>query len=481
MKRIIFLIFVLFITLISVNTHASSFKFVWENTLVEVPFGDSVDKYKEIPKAHLYVDSIEKPDANITYNRDGDWLCYLRDVNTNVLKDYYVWYKAYENDVYRPGTCTDYKCKIQFKIVDKEAPKITILNQEINLNSGTTDFDPLSNVTITDNCTKDLKISYSPKFSELGNGSHTIKITAADESGNITEASFKLNIIDSTLPYFVKLKSDQLIFDVGSTASLEGYYEAYDDVDGNITGKINYPTIKTDKPGDYTYELKVSDSSGNVATEEVNVTIKDLTIPTIELSKETDILSYDINLNTFNYLKYVSNITDNDTINYNNLTYETNLINKVGSYYIRFKYTDGTNLVYKDLIIKLVSYKKPNVETDMVPLVVGNYVDLKDYIKVTDPSDENINLSIIIDDDNVNYYKEGSYIASVYAINSSGISTEEDVEVKILSQKNYNKLMGIEEKNDFSTYLIYILAGVIALMLVGFTLVIILLKKKKTV
>ena len=128
MKKAIVALSILGLALISLDVSATTFKFVWENTLVEVPFGDSVDKYKDIPVAHLYVDNKMVEDANVTYNRDGDWLCYLKDVDSTELKDFYVWYKAYENDIYRPGTCTDYKCKVQFKIVYKEDPVIKILN-----------------------------------------------------------------------------------------------------------------------------------------------------------------------------------------------------------------------------------------------------------------------------------------------------------------------------------------------------------------
>ncbi|MBR4496211.1 MAG: hypothetical protein IKP12_03670 [Acholeplasmatales bacterium] len=365
-----------------------------------------------------------------------------------------------------------------FKIVDNEAPKITLLNDEINISSNVLDFNPLTNVLITDNAKGMLDVTYNPKFNELGLGKNIIKVSATDESGNRSDASFNINIIDSTIPYFVKIKSDELIFDKGSQASLLGYFEAYDDLDGNITAKINYPSINTEKEGDFEYELKVTDSQGNETKEVIKVKIKDLTKPAIELNKETDILSYKIDLDNFDYLKYVSNITDNEKINYDNLSYETNLKNKVGTYYIRYKYNDGANLVYKDLIIKLVSYEKPIIETEMVPIIVGKFVDLKDYIKVIDDSDETISSSVIIDDESVNYYKEGSYIAKAYAINSSGISTEEEFEVKVLSKSNYDKLVSGKDNINISLYLNYILASIIILIL-GFVIAFIIILKKK--
>ena len=481
MKKLFFFLIIVLISFLSIDTHAQSFKFVWENTLVEVPYGDSVEKYKDIPKAYLYVDGKIKTDANITYNKDGDWLCYLKDVDTTKLRDYYVWYKAYENDIYKPGTCLDYKCKVQFKIVDKEAPEIKILNDEIIINSNNKSFDLLSNVNIYDNCDKNLNITVSPKFEELGIGEHTIKIYASDESGNSTLASYILKIEDSTIPYFLKTKSSDLIFDLNSNPSLEGYFEAYDDIDGNITSKINYPSIDTSKIGDYEYYLSVKDSNGNEAKELINVKIKDLTIPEIELVKDSDLLSYKLNLDSFDYFKYIKNIKDNDLIDYNKLTYETNLCNKVGSYYIRYKYDDGINNIYKDVIIKLMSYEKPIIKTNTIPVLVGKYTDIKPMIEIEDLSDDNINSSIIITDDNVNYYKEGSYIVDVYAINSSGISTNEKVEIKVLNNKDYNNYLKIETNTSNISPLIYIFSSIIILFLIGFTIFIIILKKKKKI
>ena len=129
------------------------------------------------------------------------------------------------------------------------------------------------------------------------------------------------------------------------------------------------------------------------------------------------------------------------------------------------------------MILKLVSYEKPKVETSTVTLLVGNYVDLKDYIKVIDPSDDYIESSIIIDDEAVNYYKEGNYIAKVYAINSSGISTEENVEVKVLNKNNYDKYLNNNQSSH--DYVYYILALLSFVLIISFIFIILLFVKKK--
>ena len=60
---------------------AASWKYVWSNTVVEIPIGDSVENYKDIPYAILYKNNVALTDTNITYNREGDWLYYLKNVN----------------------------------------------------------------------------------------------------------------------------------------------------------------------------------------------------------------------------------------------------------------------------------------------------------------------------------------------------------------------------------------------------------------
>jgi hypothetical protein len=103
------------------KTNASTWSYKWEHTTVEIPVGESIYDYEKIPKAKLYKDGIELKDADIKIITKGDWLYYLSNVNTNVVGDYYVWYKAYEYK-YMPGTCHDYKCLITFKVVDNEKP-----------------------------------------------------------------------------------------------------------------------------------------------------------------------------------------------------------------------------------------------------------------------------------------------------------------------------------------------------------------------
>ena len=124
-----FSLLMLFMCIIKI--HAKSYSYRWDNTTVKIRVGSSIEDYKEIPRAKLYIDGILMSDAKITYDRKGDFLYYLKDVNTNVCGTYYVWYKAYENKKYRPGTCTNYRAKIKFDVIDDTSPEIRSLRETL--------------------------------------------------------------------------------------------------------------------------------------------------------------------------------------------------------------------------------------------------------------------------------------------------------------------------------------------------------------
>ena len=134
MKKYVFLLLILLGLYFNGEVHAATWSYKWSDTTIEVPVGSSIYDYENIPKAKLYKDGIELPNTDIKIVTTGDWLYYLVNVNTSVVGEYYVWYKAYEYN-YVPGTCHDYKCLITFKVVDKESPTIIKLTDNIEKNT----------------------------------------------------------------------------------------------------------------------------------------------------------------------------------------------------------------------------------------------------------------------------------------------------------------------------------------------------------
>ena len=124
-------------------------------------------------------------------------------------------------------------------------------------------------------------------------------------------------------------------------------------------------------------------------------------------------------------------LTDNLPINYDNLSITTDVKNEVGSYTVWYSYTDGVYDVSDEIELKMVSKEKPKIMADDIIIKSKSNISLKDYITVIDDSDDLVYESIEIDDSNVNYSKEGTYYATVYAVNSSGMSATERIKVVV--------------------------------------------------
>ena len=473
--------FFILASLASVNVSASSWRFSWDNTVIDIPLGESIERYKYMPKATLYKNGVALTDATINYLRDGDWLYYLSDVNTRKVGTYYVWYKAFENDKYKPGTCKDYKCKIEFNVIDSTAPEITILNNNLSIRAKS-NYNLLDNVVAKDNYYDDLEYKINSNINFDIPGDYIVDIYVTDGSKNVSHKSFNVNIFDNSIPQITKIKSEPLKFIIGDVIDLSSYFSAYDDVDKDITNKIIYPSISSDEVGIKTYTLRVSDSALNEATLDIEVEIYDPYIPEINLYNESIILDYETNFKAYDFKKYVKEIKDNETVDYSKLKIEANLENKVGEYLVDFIYSDGTHEVVKSLNVNLVSFDKPTIDTKTISILEGEYVDLSNYVEVYDESDSNIASSLVIYDNDVNYYKAGVYMIEAYAINSSGISTTQNIEVKVLNNKDYNRMLGNSSMLETKDIIyLSIMLGMMILFAGIFIIAVFILKRKKKI
>ena len=228
------------------------------------------------------------------------------------------------------------------------------------------------------------------------------------------------------------------------------------------------------------YTLKVYDSAGNLGSLDIDIEIYDLSKPEIILYNDSIILDYNTNFKNYDFLKYIKEIKDNEAINYDRLTIESDLENEVGNYNVSYIYNDGTYETKKNLNVNLVSFSKPIIKTEAISILEGEYANLANYISVYDESDPNVLDSLIIYDDEVNYYKAGRYFAEAYAINSSGISNTKSVEVRVLNNKDYNRYLG-NDSSDFFNFKDLIYIAILIILIVIFSVVLILLKRKKKI
>ncbi len=474
-RIIVFMLIIMFVIMVYVpNVYAgSAWKYTWDNTSITIPVGESYDKYKNLPIATLYRDGVPLTDANITYNTEGDWLYYSKNINTSRVGTYKVWYKAYESK-YIPGTCTDYKCLVTFYVKDLINPVISAINDEVNIERNT-EYDPMNNIVVTDNYSSNVRVEFSgnTKFDTIG--SYKIEAKAVDESGNASKCSFTVNVFDNSKPAIEALSGDDINVPLNGTFDIKANFKATDLYDGDISNKIVFPQFKPDTVGDFDYKISVSNSAGNSTEYNGTIHVIDDVEPKIILGTSNVILDYKTDFTSFDFKNYISKIEDNNSIDYNNLKITHDILNKVGSYTVRYEYNDGNYQVSENLNVSLVSHEAPKIKVEDITLDLDSYVDLEDYITIIDESDTNIYDSLEIDDSEVEYGTEGTYYASAYCINSSGLSTEKRIRINIKGTTTYT-----EEHKSYSTTTIVLIAIIGLLVIINITFIIFSRKSKIT-
>lgn len=441
-------IFIFIGTFFSIKAHAATWEFRWTNTVIKIPLGGNLSEYSLKPQAKLYRDGVLLPDANISYLRTGDFLYFLSNVNTTKIGTYKVWYKASENDKYCPGTCNGYRELISFVVEDSIPPKVDIINDNLFIQRVNTITPTINetlealinnNINVSDNYSEcEIKTYHNIDFTT--NGIYKIDVSAIDTSGNRTTASFNVTIYDDSYPVIDFKGEEPLKLPINSNVNIRDYFSANDEIDGDISNSISYPSLDTSTIGSFDYTVSVKNKSGNMQTKTIRIEIVDDEPPIITLSTNTLILDYKTNFDEYDFSSKIK-IDDNIPINYDNLSITTNILNKVGTYSVIYTYTDGIYEVSEEMIVKCVSKEKPKIYADDINIDVSSNAKLKDYITIVDDSDSNVAESLEIDDSSVDYETAGTYYANVYAINSSGLSTTE--RIKIIVSEKPNKLGGI--------------------------------------
>ena len=470
--RFIILSFISLIILIAIGFKAYAgdiFRYEWFNTNVYINIGESANDYRNVPKAVLYKNNVALEGDNITYDTNGDWMYYFKNINTNVVGTYYVWYKAFDSK-YIPGTCTNYKCLISFNVVDNVKPKVEVIKDKIDVKRGSS-FNYENNINYKDNYSKEceVKVITGADFSTIG--TYDVLLSVTDEYNNVTKASYVINVYDDSKPSIVfNGNSNTLAVDLDSEIEINQYFEAFDPYDGNISNKIIYPPINASELGKYEYTVSVTNSSNMTEYYTIYINVVDNIEPKLSLLEKDIILNYNIDIDDYSFYDNVV-VEDNTPINYDNLSITHNIINKVGVYDIWYTYTDGKYTVSDSARVSLVSFTAPTIEiVDNIEIKKNTNIDLYSYVIVTDESDPNILSSLTIYDSSVNYNKKGSYVANVFCMNSSGLSSNKKMIVNVVGVK--------KTKN---TALIVVTINLIAvwLLLIGLVLGFIIYKKRK--
>ena len=478
-KFILFFNLLLLFFTFGITANAATWRFKWTDTTIHIPVGDELGRYIEMPKARLYKDDKLLADAKIDYAREGDWLYFLKDVNTNKCGEYRAYYKASETEKYKPGTCHGYKQIITFIVEDKIKPRLTIKSSELYKKRATADFKAedlekllKNNVVAKDNYSEcDISFVHSIDITKIDR--YRVMAYATDSEGNLAEGEFYFNVIEGSKPTITYLgDGDSLTLPLGSSYNVKELFKAFDEVDGDITDKIKIPKIKTDSVSSEVYNIVVFNKIDQEATFRLTINIVDDEKPEIILNQNSIFIDLDTNIEEYDFLQYVDEITDNAEINMDNLTIKHNILPQVGKYIVTYSYTDGVNTVEELLDVTIKATTKPKIKVDDIKITTGDKIDLKMFITVEDETDPLAIENLEIDESRVDYKKAGSYLATAYCSNSSGESDTVTFRVIVEDPKGEGFL------KDKSSYLIIIML-VIILGLVGFIIYYFVIRKKR--
>lgn len=442
----IFLLIIVSLVITIKASAASVFSYRWENVHVEVPLFASIYDYSILPKASLYKDGKLLTDTNITYDTNGDWLYYLKDVNTAKPGQYSVWYKAYESN-YKPGTCNNYKQLVTFTIYDNEAPVINLLNKEIEIPKETEKFDFTSLVTVTDNL-NDYTLSInssSVNFKAIGD--YEVYYKATDSSGNYDEETLLVHVVDTAAPVITYLgKTNPLKIEALDTIDLKTYFKATDDVKGDVSssfkiesGNLDYQnedgTFTFTASGKYSYQISFTDDI-NTSTYDLDIEVVDNNPPVLKLkttSIETDYRTTFM-IETFKSLIAESRDNGKDLKDRVEIDYSS-IVNSVGSYQVKYFVKDDLGLETEAVLtVNLISNVPPSLVTKNASIMVGELIDFKEYVTVSDPSDNEIENKIEFLDENFDNNTPGIYYINVVCKNSSNKTTTGTIKVEVVSK-----------------------------------------------
>ena len=445
-KYILLVLFSLLITF-GIKSYASTWSYKWYDTTVEVPVGESIYDYEKIPKAKLYKDGVELEDADVTIVTTGDWLYYLANVNTEVVGEYKVWYKAYEYN-YMPGTCHDYKCIITFKVVDKEKPKIIPITDSIRISSGTSNYNLSDYFNFIDNYDKNLDIDFINNIDTKKAGIYDCSIVVLDDSLNEARYDFKVEIYNTGTPPRIEKLVDKIKIKKDSKIDLNQYFKVIDD-DLDFVTVTFYEAIDTSKCGIYNCKITASDPYDTISLDfEVEVYDDNLAPTIIKLIDDIKIECGTKNVNLKDYFI----ITDDYDLDIKPIFSHSINFNKIGIYPCKITVKDSSNKISElEFVVEIFGDDtNPTIEqmVDKIRIKRKSKFNLLEYFSISDDSDD-VKVEFYGSIDNMYV---GFYECKIMARDSNGNSTVHSFVVEIYDDvKPVITFLG--EGNELNLYL----------------------------
>jgi hypothetical protein len=352
-------------------------------------------------------------------------------VNMSRVGDYKINYRISDPS----GNITLYET--MFHVVDHMPPSLTLNKPIIVSVFGSWSWQ--SFITVKDNVDTILHVDIddrSVRYDVLG--TYIIHVSVTDRSGNRTTEQLILEVKDMMAPVLqLRTKAPIIpIYSVIDRGLLESYiitvYDNYDELhrfDVNITHDIDSHII-----GQYKIIYRISDHSGNETQAILNVSIADLTPPTIELLNPLLVDVFSVEPFWLTYFRFSDNLTSPEKLT-TKLTTSVKM-NVVGQYPISIDVTDGAgNVGMFRGYIEVIDRIPPNL-IQRSDVIITDFMrkPLEHYFVATDQYDSSDKLIIIIDDDDVHYEVIGIYQGWCTAKDRYGNQTTIPFDVVIIDQ-----------------------------------------------
>lgn len=228
-------------------------------------------------------DDFIDPSANIYDYDKNTFLITEGSINTNIIGDYVLTYKAIDTS----GNESDLLSRI-IKVVDTVSPTFSEIPDEVIL-----EFDvdlELEIPSCEDNYDKECTVK-TTQFDNKFLGRQEVEYRATDSSGNSTKAITRITIVD-TIPPTIELIGPEYIV-------LDWFTSSYTFPEVRVSD--NYPyyslspsyttNLQLDTPGDYTVRIEISDASNNTSFVEQSVRVLGIkTVSEIELEDQPTLI-----------------------------------------------------------------------------------------------------------------------------------------------------------------------------------------------
>ena len=251
------------------------------------------------------VDSYVEFNATANDNTDGNISSNIvidsSAVNVNMVGNYVVSYSVSDAAGYSTTVRRD------VNVTDTIDPEITLngnATDTVEVAQGSTYSDP--GVTITDDSGEMIPAVVTGSVDTTRVDRYVLTYTATDSSGNDSNVSRTVNVVDTTLPVVSVIGANPLDLLIGETY-IEYNATVVDNSGESLIASVESNTVNTSKKGSYEVVYLAIDASGNKGRATRVVNVLDRTAPVIKINGANPMYidQYD------DYTELDANVTDN--------------------------------------------------------------------------------------------------------------------------------------------------------------------------